>query len=149
MLARIQWLWTTYCVLIVVFVFKETYFLFAADSEIALYYLILRAFDPSFYLAYSAHLLRLLLTLIHCVPLMLYVYRVRFLPAVFWQFLFIARCLFEIIGNTYEITGLLAYSHQHPELVWIGPVFLVLPYIPSYVVCYVYAFRQEQVFGQV
>ncbi|HQP10633.1 MAG TPA: hypothetical protein PKV41_04545 [Candidatus Omnitrophota bacterium] len=145
---RMPWLWMVYAVLVAVFTVRETYYFFVPDSEISLYFLILRAFDPVFYLAYAAYVLRLLLTLIHCLPIWLYAYRIRFLPTAFWQYLFFGRCLFEILGNAYEITSLVAFSHNNPKLVWIAPAIMLSPLIPSYIVCYWYAFGQEKVFAK-
>ncbi len=147
MFPKRKWLWTSYCFLLLYFIGREAYYLFVPTSETSLYYLILRAFDPVFYIAYSAYIIRLLLNFIHCLPLLLYTYRIRFLPPKFWQYLFILRCLFEIIGNSDELTALSALSHARPGMIWIAVIILLLPYVPSYLVCYWYAFRQDKIFA--
>ena len=148
MLSKHQWLWTVYFLLILLFTVKEGYDLFAPDSQAALYYLIVRAFDSKFNFDYGAHIGRLILNIIHCLPLLLYAYRIRFLPPRFWQGLFALRCLFEISGHSYEMNSLAALRHIGLGYLITALAIMSIPYIPSYIACYWYAFRQEKIFGK-
>ena len=136
-----------YFLLMLLLTVKEGYALFAAHSEIALYYLIVRAFDPIFYMAYSAHIIRLVLSLIHCLPILLYAYRIRFLSTKFWQYLFVFRCIFEVIGHSYEMNSLIATFYINPQYPLVVLIIMSIPFVPSYIACYWYAFRQEKILG--
>lgn len=140
MSSKNRWLWELYFYFIFYLALRNSVHLFSSNSEEYLYYFILRNFNPVFYFAYFAHVMQVLLTLIHCIPLALYIYRIRFLNPMFWQFLFIARCVFEIFGHSYSWKMALAYHKSSPPLLVLILLSLILPYIPSYIVCYRYAF---------
>ena len=134
-----RWIWELYFLIILFFAVQKTVDLLSPNSEEYLYYFILRSFNPIFHITYFAHLTHVLLNLIHCIPLLLYIYGIRFLNPYFWQGLFISRCLFEIFGHSYKLKTIAAYYQTNPKLLCIILLTLILPHIPSYVVCYRYA----------
>ncbi|MCK5014578.1 MAG: hypothetical protein KAS66_12225 [Candidatus Omnitrophica bacterium] len=137
------WLWKIYLAFMLVFAVKSTYYLLMPDSQSFFYYFILRAFDPIFYAVYTAHVMQVLLSVIHWIPVFLYVYRIRFLSSEFWKSLFILRCIFEITGHSYATNSLVALYHRKPKICLTIFIILIIPHIPSYMVCYWYAFRRE------
>jgi hypothetical protein len=139
------WLWKIYLAFMLLIVIKKVYYLLMPDSQSFYYYFILRTFDLIFYIVYASHVMQVLLSVIHWIPVFLYVYRIRFLSAEFWKSLFILRCIFEIIGHNFEMNSLIALYHRKPEVLFTVFIIVILPHIPSYVVCYWYAFRQEKV----
>jgi len=142
-----QWLHKAYLVIFLIFANLKVYHLFAPESPGYLFYFILRSFDPEFYIAYGAHIMYIFLNIIHCIPLFFYIYRIRILNPDFWKFLFILRCIFEIAGQTYQANALSALYHSNQKLLLIFSSTLILPQIPSYVMCYYYAFRQDKLFS--
>ena len=127
------------------FVIKKAYYLFMTDSQSFFYYFILRAFDPFFYVTYTAHVMQVLLSVIHWIPVFLYVYRIRFLSVEFWKCLLILRCIFEVTGHSYEMNSLIALYYRRPKTCLTIFIIFIIPHIPSYIVCYWYAFRREKV----
>ena len=142
---KYPWIWKAYLAVLLLFVIKKVYYLLVPDTQIFFYYFILRAFDPIFYVIYTAHVMQVLLSVIHWMPVFLCVYRIRFLSAEFWKCLFILRCIFEITGHSYEMNSLIALYYRRPRIALTIFLFLVVPHIPSYMACYWYAFQQEKV----
>ena len=138
------WVWKIYLLVMLLFIAKKVFYLFMPDSQTFFYYFILRSFDPIFYVTYSAHVMQVLLNTVHWIPVFLYAYRIRFLSTDFWKCLFILRCLFEITGHSFEMNSLVALYYRRPKASLIIFTILMIPHIPSYIVCYWYAFRQEK-----
>lgn len=146
MLKKQRSVWNIYLVIIVLFAAQKVYHLITPSSPSFLYYFILRSFDPIFYLVHSAHVLNVFLTVIHCIPLFLYIHRIRFLNPEIWKYLFVLRCIFEIFGHSYQMNTIIAFYQTNAKLTLLISAVMVLPHIPSYVVCYRYAFRQKKIF---
>ena len=144
---KYSWIWKTYLAVMLLFLTKKVYYLLMPDTQSFFYYFILRAFDPVFYITYTAHVMQVLLSVVHWIPVFLYVYRIRFLSAEFWRCLFILRCLFEITGHSFEMNSLIALYHRKPKAFLAVFIILMIPHIPSYMACYRYAFRREKVFS--
>jgi len=136
-----RWIWEAYFVIILPYSVQQFYFLFSKDSPHYLYYLILRSFDPIFMAKYIAYIVDVALDLIHCLPLFLYIHRIRFLNPALWKIMFILRCIFEIIGHSYEMNTFAAFYHTKPKFLLAALAVMIMPHIPSYVACYWYAFR--------
>ncbi len=135
--------WKFYFAVILFFAIQKVYFLVTPGSPEYLYYLIIRTFDPIFYFAYSAHILHVLLNIIHCIPLFLYIHRIHLFNPTLWKCLFILRCIFEVTGHSYTNNIFAAFYHVNPKIVLLTFVIALLPQIPSYLVCYWYAFRRN------
>ena len=142
---KYPWLWKPYLVIMFLFLTKKVYYLLTPDSQSFFYYFILRAFDPAFHIIYTAHVMQVLLSVIHWIPLFLCIYRIRLLSAEFWQCLFILRCIFEVTGHTFEMNSLISIYHSKPKVFLSVSIILIAPHIPSYLICYWYAFRREKV----
>jgi hypothetical protein len=140
-----SWIWKIYLLILLLFVIKDAYHLLMPNSQIFFYYFILRVFDPTFYAAYTAYVMRILLNTVHWIPVFLYVYRVRFLSVEFWKCLFILRCIFEIIGHTFEMNVLASIYHAKPKILLTAFIIFIIPHVPSYIACYGYAFRREKI----
>ena len=138
-----RWIWEAYLIIILVFAMRNLYDLFSQDSKSFLYYFILRSFDPTFMLHFSAYILYVLLNIIHCIPLFLFIYRIRFGNPEVWKLLFVLRCFFEVIGHSYDMNALVALYHAKPKLLLPASVIMIIPHIPSYLACYWYAFRNS------
>jgi len=140
------WLWEAYFLLAMVHAGLKVYYFVSPGSSEHLYYAMLRAFDPGLFMAYNAHVFYILLNALHCIPLLLFIHRIRFLNANFWKFLFVLRCLFEVAGQNYQVNAVKALLHANSEMLILFIAIMTVPLIPSYVACYLYAFRQDKVF---
>jgi len=139
-----KWLWEAYLAIILFFAAERTYHLFNPGSPDFLYYSVLKSFGADFYFTYAAHVVYVVLNIIHCVPLFLYIYRIDFLSPKIWKFLFILRCIFEFTGRSYEIKELTSFYHSNPLIFLLILLFTIGPYIPSYFACFRYAFLSRE-----
>ena len=143
-MSRIQkWVWEAYFILILFSTVGKAYDLFNPGSPDYLYFSILKSFDPAFYFAYGMYTMQVALNVLHCIPLLLYVYRINFLHPKVWQYLFILRCIFEVVGRSYESNTFEALYHSNPKLLVIVLIVVFVPSIPSYCACYQYAFKSR------
>lgn len=138
-----KWVWEIYFAIVLFFAVEKIILFFNPGSSAHLYYSILKSFGPVFFNAHTTHTVHVFLNLIHCVPLFLYIYRINFLHTTFWKYLFVLRCIFEIIGSSYEINTLTAFYHSSPKIFLLILVSMVGPLIPSYFACYQYAFQSQ------
>jgi len=135
--------WEAYLVIILYFALRKTVDLLIPSSPEHLYYLIIRAFRPIYLLPYIAYIGHVVLNLIHCLPLFLYIHRIRFLNPIFWRCLFVLRCIFEITGHSYEANAFTALYHTSPKFFILTLIVVIFPLIPSYIACYQYAFQSR------
>lgn len=138
-----KWIWEIYFAIVLFFAVGKIAFFFDPGSPDYLYYSILRSFGPSFFNAHTAHIVHVFLNLIHCLPLLLYIYHINFLNTKFWKCLFVLRCIFEVTGSSYEINTLTAFYHSNPKLFLLILLSMIGPLIPSYFACYQYAFQSQ------
>jgi hypothetical protein len=83
--------------------------------------------------------------MIHCLPLFFFIYQIRFGPPEVWKLLFVLRCVFEVIGHTYDMNTLAAFYHSKSKYFFLAAAIMIVPHIPSYTACYWYAFRRNDV----
>jgi len=138
-----KWIWEAYFVIALSFAILKVYHLCAPGSPEFLYYAILRYFSSIFNITYGAHVIHVILNLVHCIPLLLYIHRINFLNSTVWKILFILRIIFEIFGRSYEINTFTALHYSNPKAFLFIIVSLIIQIIPSYFACYQYAFRQQ------
>lgn len=143
-----QIVWWAYFFLLCIFILNKIYNLFLPESPNALYFSILRAFGPLFHVPFMLNLAQVSLNIIHLVPLLLFILRIRWLSVDVWQYLLIFRLLFDICGNVVETKTLIAVYHSGFWIFLLVLVQSIATYIPSYVACYLYAFRQDLVFKE-
>lgn len=141
---RTKWLWEIYLPFFFILAVGRAVSFFAPQTPEHLYFKILYAFNPVFYISYSLSLIQIVLTLLHGLPLALYTFRVRWLKPRLWQYLLILRVIFDLTGHPYEMNTVVSMYHTSPQLCALTILFAVLPYLPSYWACYAYAFRQEK-----
>ena len=137
------WIWDAYLVIILTVTLRDFYALLTPQSESFFYYFILRSFNPVFYLHYSAYVIHVFLSAAHCLPLFLFIYRVRWGNTEMWKLLFVLRCVFEVIGHSYDMNVLAALYYSNNKFIWLAVSFMIVPYIPSYIACFWFAFRSN------
>jgi len=135
-----KWLWEIYFMITLSSAVLNAYHFFRPDSPIQLYYAILRSFDPVYHAAYWANAALIVLNIIHCLPLLFYIYRVDWLKPWVWRSLLILRCLFELTGHAYEFKVLGALHHNNMTMFYLALLVMFGPIIPSYCACFQYAF---------
>ncbi len=141
-----SWVWESYLVLFSYIILKQAYIFFSADSSIHLYFVILNALNPAFIIKYLLNYYQVVFNLIHLLPLALFIYGKRLFHQDFWGALLIFRIIFDITGHSYELAHLYAAIHSK-SMILIGTSLLyILFYIPSYIACYRYAMKKNNIF---
>lgn len=138
--------WELYAVLYAGFIFRQALLLFSPESSVYLYFYIIRSFNKLFFFNYSLAIFQLMLDFVHMIPLVAYIYRVPLLFPRFWQYLLILRIIFDLFGNSYDRNQLISLYQMdfttgvYATLVWL------MPYLPSYIANFFYAFRWKKLF---
>lgn len=106
-----------------------------------LYYHTLIAFHPFFLIPYDLALIQAFFNLFNLIPLFLYVFRIHFLSARFWQAILVARVIFDLTGHSVEINNAMAIYHANREWFLSTIALWLIMAIPSYGACFQYAFK--------
>ena len=146
MFRKLNLFWLSYFCIFLVLTIRETIIFFDHESSQFLYFYILCSFNNLFFFAYFLSLLQTLVTAVHLIPLFLYVFHIRFLPAALWQHLLIARLILEIAGHPYELNALVGLSKTSPRIGLLVFSLTAVMYLPSYLACLKYAFFQNEFF---
>ena len=123
--------------------FLRLWSLFSINSTIGRYFRILYYFDNIFYFPFFLSLCQAIFTIIHFIPLMLYLDKKYMFSARPWKYLFFLRIIFDISGHSFEANNLQAYYYSDPLLAAVVFIQYVSFYIPSYLGCYKYAFKRN------
>lgn len=142
MLFKKKWLWEVYSFILLFSVLRRAWNFFSPSSPIYLYFYLLKAFHPFYTFLYAVNVWQIFLSVIHILPLVLFIYRVPFGNPKFWQYLFILRIIFDLAGNSYECDTVISFYHEDPLLGLAILIQSISTYIPSYIACYQYAFKQ-------
>ncbi len=138
-----NWVWILYIAFLTSLIGRKVYNLVTPTSPNYFYYFFLRTFDPIFFVPYILNYAQVIINVIHLIPLTLYIFYIPAFNRRLWQTLFIARVIFDILGHTYEIRILTSFLHDNPLTCLFLTAQSVVPYVPSYVACYRYAFSQS------
>ena len=145
---KYAWAWEIYFAIVAAHAVVSAAQLISPLSPVNLYVNMLAAFDKRFYITYFACALQILLNIIHLIPLALYIRQTPFLNPKFWQYLFILRILFDIVGHPYETKTLTSLYYSNHRILMILFVQTALTYLPSYIACYQYAFNRTNIFSK-
>ncbi len=138
--------WCSYFFVIVSFAYINAFEFFSPSQPKHLYFFILFAFNASFYISYALESFQIFFNILSCFCLALYIFRIRLFTPTFWQHVFILRCIFDLIGHSYEMNYFLAYYNTSILFFWILIGTAILTYIPSYFACFEYAFGNRVLF---
>ena len=140
------WGWKIYLILFSLLILGNAISLFYEESYLYIYYNILITFDKSYLFYYYYAVLNNVLELAVLVSLFLYVFKIRFLAPSFWQWIFVFRIVFDLVGHHFEFQTMksLYLTDLHLALATTGIVFALM--LPSYLGSFQYAFRQHKIF---
>jgi len=141
-----RFIYAIYLIVLTLFVGRKVHNLFLPETATFFYYFILRSFHPLFYITYGLYFLQVTFQVIHLVPVALYALRIRWLDVEFWQHLLILRFILDLSGHNYEIKQIIAISYYEPRIAVFVFLQSILIYVPSYWLCYQYAFKQDRMF---
>ena len=113
-------------------------------SFLYIYYHVLMAFHPAYFIPYILALGQVFFSLVSLVPLFLFVFRIPFLSARFWQWALVLRIIFDLTGHAGEANQLISISHANSEWFISKIVLTGIMFIPSYGACFKYAFRWKE-----
>jgi len=133
-----------YLIIVSLFILKKAVIFFGPQSPVQLYFYILNCFNPLFFFLYMCNYLQLALSLIHIIPLALYIHRLQIFPEIVWQYLFILKIIFDICGNSYHVSYLVSLYHYSPLIAISAFLSSIAIYLPMYWVCYNYAFKSQK-----
>ncbi len=117
--------------------------LFEPDSPPYIYYHILIAFYKALHLFLDLNVVSALLTFLSAVPMFLCIYRIPWLPQIVWEYFFMVRLIFDLMGRPYEFIFF--------KSLWIDDWRFGLAYLfslgallfPSYWLLFRYAFQRN------
>lgn len=138
-----RWLWEIYLFVYLGIVCADAYNFFAAHTPKHIYLQILHSFHPVLWTTYILNLLQTAFSVLHILPLALYIFQIPLFQPRLWRYLLIIRLAFDLTGHSYEMNTILSMRHADPMAGSLGLLFVILPYLPSYLGCYRYAFRRE------
>ncbi|MBI5415453.1 MAG: hypothetical protein HZA29_01425 [Candidatus Omnitrophica bacterium] len=136
----LQWFWNGYLAFFIFLAARDVHSLFAPQAPEHVYWDILRAFDPFFWLPYTLTSLRVAVNAFHVLPLVFYIDRRCVGPFFFWKILFFLRMALDITGHPYEAQFLASLYQQDPGLSAGFLASAVIIYGPSWWACFRYAF---------
>ena len=140
--------WKIYLLIFSLFILANVISIFYGDSYLYLYYNILIAFHKSYLFSYWYAIISNMLNLISLISLYLFVFRTKFLNVLFWQWVFVFRMVFDLIGHSFEFKTIRALFYNDT---WIGSASIILVIamlLPSYLATFQFAFHQSKIFKE-
>ena len=140
----LRWSWKVYLAFFILLVARGAYRFFTPQTPEHVYWDILRAFDPFFWLPYTLTSLRVAVNVFHVLPLVLYIDRRRVGPFFLWKILFFLRLALDMTGHPYETKFFVSLYRQEPGFC-LGTLALAMAaWGPSYWACFRYAFMPHK-----
>ena len=138
--------WDGYLLFILFLAVHKTAEFFSQGTSVYFYFFFLRSFDDLFYLYYLINAAQIILNVAACIPLFLWIHRIKFLHPRFWGIFFILKISFDLIGQSYDRIELLSFLREGPLI----PVLIILQYlliyVPLYVILFEYGFKWKKIF---
>jgi len=103
--------------------------------------------EKIYLVSYFNHFLFIFLELFSLLPLFLFAFKKSWFSLVFWKGFFILRIVNAAANNYYEYgfySNLLKIS---PKITAISILISVILILPAYIALFMYAFRQDKLFG--
>ena len=135
-----RWISVAYLLLMSYLIGNKTLNFFNPESPIHSYFIILRAFDISFYIPFLLACLQIAFSLLSLIPLFLYIFQIEFLNKTFWKYFFFFNLLFDICGHNYEMNDIIGIYNANPRIALTVFLSSIIPYFPKYIACFRYAF---------
>lgn len=143
---KISWISLGYLLLMFYLIGLKVYHFFSPNSQINLYYTILRAFDPAFYIPYLLTLAQIIFNVLSLFPLFLLIFQIPFLNQRIWQYLLIFNFIFDLTGHSYQTNEIIGIFRTDPRIAISIFLSSTIPYIPKYIACFQYAFQSDNIF---
>lgn len=143
-----RWAWKIYLILYSLIVLGNMVSLFYEESYLYIYYHILIAFEKSYRFYYWYAIIGSFVNLISLIGLFLFVFRTKFLHPYFWEWLFVFRIVFDLIGHSFEFQTMKSFFLTDLQIAGLMAAFTVGLFLPSYLGTFLYAFRQHKIFAQ-
>lgn len=136
-----KWVIQLYGFLLTIIVFNSLRELYSTNSALRSYYTILIAFDRHYSLLLALNVISTLLGLLS--PLVIFLYTSDIKGSyIFWRVFFWTRLFFDAIGHSYDTQFVKAAFHQSIFYGFVCILIFILPFIPSYIIHYLYAFKK-------
>ena len=137
-----KWVWQIYSFFITSIVFSSLPNLINKTSSLRMYYTILLPFDIRYTLFFYFNIISLLINLL--IPLIVVFYALNIRSSVkFWQIFFFVRIFFDLVGHQYDNQIILSAFSQNFSYGLANLSIFLIPFIPSYIAHFLYAFRNS------
>lgn len=136
--------WKIYLCIFALYILGNAGDILLPTSFLYIYYHALMAFHPAYLIPYILALGQVFFNLVSLVPLFLFVFRIPFLSARFWQQMLVLRIIFDLTGHAGEANQLISISHADSEWFFSKILLTGIMLIPSYGACFQYAFRWKE-----
>jgi hypothetical protein len=136
-----HWIWKLYFFVYLITTSYDTFAFYAPYSGIQLYYHTLLAYDIYFLLVYLYSVLFIIFNMLAILPFFYFIYRVRVMHPLFWQWLFLFRVVSAFLGQTYLLNTIKSLFYHDPWVAWSTIFTQAVIQIPSHVVFGLYAFN--------
>ena len=143
-----KWAWKIYLVIFSLFTLANLISILYENSYLYIYYNILITFHKSYLFSYWYAVLCNVISLISLISLYLFVFRIKFLKAVFWQWVFVFKIVFDLLGHSFEIKALKSLFYNDARLGFVSVVLMIAILLPSYVAAFQYAFLPQKIFKE-
>ncbi|OGX08494.1 MAG: hypothetical protein A2Z88_04880 [Omnitrophica WOR_2 bacterium GWA2_47_8] len=140
--------WKSYLAFFSIVMIQQAIDFFAPNSEVTLYYRIMRAFDPTLAYMHWCNLLSVVFNLLAIAPVFLFVYRVQILKPQVWQAIILLRLVFEFTGHSFDVVCFKSVLFTAPEAAAQIAIAILIILIPSYWAGFWYAFGQDKIFSK-
>lgn len=141
---RTHWAWKIYLILYSIGMLFILLTFLVDESMAQKYYRILMMFNQTYGILYHLNLLNLIVELLCLIPLFLFTFHIRWLPAIVWQILFEARIVFFLASHSYEWKTLSALAHADGITTIAATLIFTIFVLPSYIAVFHYAFKRDR-----
>jgi len=135
--------WILYIFTITYLLIDATYYFFSPKSPVAFYYFFLKAFDPIYYIKWLTHLTQIIISWLHWLVLIFYVFNIPIGPRWICKIALPIRLILDIFGRNYEMNIYESLYKTDLQIFWIVLGASISIYIPSYIACYLYAYGNK------
>jgi hypothetical protein len=140
--------WNAYFVFFAMITSQWLIDLIATRSALFNFHQVITAFYPVYRIVYIANLISAVLNLLSLIVVFLYIYHVRWLKPVIWQWFFGLRIFFDICAHSYEKFYIKSLFMADPFIAIKFSLAVTVILLPSYVACFQYAFQQKKIFPE-
>ena len=141
-------LWDIYLLFIFFLAIQKSTDFFSPETSIYHYFYFLYSFDKLFYIYYLINALQIIINLAGCIPVFLWIHRIKFLQPNLWRIFFILTVSFDLIGQSYDRIVILSFLRNDRLIAILMILQYFLIHVPFYVILFEYGFKWKNIFAK-